>query len=351
MALKNKRILIVGGARPNFVKIAPLYREFRKRGATVTLVNAGQHYTASMNASFFKEFGMKANVVLHPSKNDPSKQFADMLEGIGRAIRNVKPALVIVVGDVNATLAATLAAQLYHVPVAHVEAGLRSFNSAMLEERNRILVDHSSELLFATEESGMRNLKREGLAKKSFLVGNIMIDAAELFAGKAKKRTGKFYFCTLHRAENVDNKKTFAAILKALSKIAKDAPIYLPLHPRTEKKAKEFGLMQEVEKIFRLLPPLPYTETLGYERDAALVLTDSGGMQEETTFFGTPCLTLRDETERPVTVMRGTNVIAGTSEQSILTAYRKRKKRTTVRIPLWDGNTAKRIADIIGERI
>jgi UDP-N-acetylglucosamine 2-epimerase (non-hydrolysing) len=273
---------------------------------------------------------------------------ADIMIGLEKIFLSEKPDLVVVVGDVNSTLSAALVANKMGIKLAHVEAGLRSGNKLMPEETNRILTDKLSDLLFVTEEDGVANLKREGITKGVYSVGNIMIDTLTLLLPKVKKSTEHFYFCTLHRAENVDNKKVFAEILDALEEISHDAVIYLPLHPRTAKMAEKFGLEGRLKKIFKILPPLSYQETLYYQKNAKLVLTDSGGIQEETSFLGTPCLTLRTETERPITVKKGTNKIAGVTRASILKAYvehpRKHKK---TKIPLWDGKTAKRIVKIL----
>jgi UDP-N-acetylglucosamine 2-epimerase (non-hydrolysing) len=347
MNLKKKHIILVGGARPNFMKITPLYLELKKRGAKVTLVNAGQHFDAEMSGDFFREFGVKPDVVLQPSRNTEHEQFSDMLMGLGKEYARLQPDLAIVVGDTNTTLAAALAARLQDIPVAHVEAGLRSFNRVMREERNRILVDSMSQFLFITEKSARENIRAERLTGKVFLVGNVMMDMIRLFPPKPLGISEPFFFATLHRPENVDDQKIFGDILDALEVIARDAPIYLPLHPRTKKRAEEFGYGKRLSEIFRLLSPLGYAATIAYEKEAELVLTDSGGLQEETTFLGTPCITLREETERPITVEKGTNMIGGITKTSILRAYKKPRRAKKRVIPLWDGKTAGRIADTL----
>jgi UDP-N-acetylglucosamine 2-epimerase (non-hydrolysing) len=258
------------------------------------------------------------------------------------------PALVVVVGDVNTTLAATRTAHALAIPVAHIEAGLRSFNSKMPEEYNRVETDKISSILFVTEKSGLKNLRKEGIKQGVFLVGNIMLDTVRLFKKRVQcPQKSPFYFVTLHRAENVDDKQVFSNILDALEKIAEDAPLFLPLHHRTRMQAEYFGFSKRLHRTFIILPPLSYTEALSYEKYATLVLTDSGGIQEETSFLGTPCITLRTETERPITVEKGTNVIGGVTTESILRAYRAYKKtgfpRKKVSIPLWDGKAAERI--------
>lgn len=344
----SKTIALVAGARPNFMKVAPLVFSFQKHQVPFHLINTGQHFDASMAKNFFDEFGVQPDFTLQPSQSSVVQQLSDIMLGLEKIWTEFPPALVVVVGDVNSTLAAALVAQKMHIPVAHVEAGLRSYNKKMPEENNRILVDAISDLLFVTMEDGKQNLQKENISGKIYEVGNIMIDTLASQIREVEESSEEFYFCTLHRAENVDEKEVFEEILDALEVIAEDAKIYFPLHPRTQKKAIEFGLLERMKNIFHLLPPLSYTESLFYQKNARLVLTDSGGVQEETTYLGTPCLTLRSETERPITVSSGTNTIAGISTESILKAYKEKKKeKISVHIPLWDGMTAERITQII----
>lgn len=341
--IKNN-IAILGGARPNFMKIAPLYWELTRAGANFFVINAGQHYSREMSADFLTEFGVKVTYTLTPDGADSVKQFADIIVGLETIFLKEKPSLLIVVGDVNATLAGAIVAKKMGIPLAHVEAGLRSRNHSMHEEHNRILVDHASSYLFVTTKEGRENLRREGIENNVYDVGNLMIDTLLRYAGEIKKTDEEFYFCTLHRSENVDDKETFGGILSALEKIAQDKPIYMPLHPRTEKMAKKWGYFLRMKKNLKLLAPLSYEETIFYEKNALLVLTDSGGVQEESSVLGVPCLTLRTETERPVTVTLGTNTIAGVTKRSILAAYKKKSlKRKKVSIPLWDGKAVSRI--------
>lgn len=341
-------IAIVCGARPNFMKVAPLCHEFEKRGVPFRLINTGQHYDESMSESFFRSFKIRPDVTLTPSRETTVKQFADIMVGLEDVWLAERPELIMVVGDVNSTLAAALVANKMKIRLAHVEAGLRSFNREMPEERNRVLTDRIADLLFVTMEEGIKHLHDEGITNGVHLVGNLMIDTLAMFASNAKSTDERFFFCTLHRAENIDRNERFTEILDALEVISKDAPIYLPLHPRTKKMAEAFGLMPRLEKIFKLLPPLGYAESVYYQKNAALVLTDSGGVQEETSYLGVPCLTLRTETERPVTVTQGTNTIAGVGRESILEAYcAKDMSHKEISIPFWDGKAAERIADII----
>ena len=337
-------IAFIGGARPNFMKLAPLAVALKKERMPFFVVNTGQHFDAAMAGRFFQEFGLAPDYSLKPSRASTLRQMADILLGCEKIFTREKPALVVVVGDVNSTLCAALAARKMNIPVAHVEAGLRSRNPAMPEETNRILTDHMSDMLFVTEESGLKNILSEGIATRARFVGNIMIDTLASVLPSIGESKEKFYFATLHRAENVDRKDVFSSILDALQVIAKDLTIYLPLHPRTKKTAAAFGFLPRMRRALAILPPLSYHETIFYEKNACLILTDSGGIQEEASFLGVPCLTLRTETERPITVTRGTNTVAGVTRESILRAYRRvqfRKKKC--RIHLWDGKAGERI--------
>lgn len=347
MKTKDK-IIIIAGARPNFMKVAPLCHELKRLKIKYSLVNTGQHFTAKMSGDLLKEFGVKPDYTINPPHTSAIAQFSVIVAEIGKIFEKEEPSFVIVVGDVNSTLAGAIVANKMGIPLAHIEAGLRSSNRTMPEEINRIIVDQISDVLFVTEENGIENLKKEKINGTVYFVGNIMIDTLKMFLPEVKKTNEEFYFCTLHRAENVDDKERFSGILDALEIIAQNSKVYLPLHPRTEKMAKKFKLTQRMKKIFSLLPPLSYKESLFYQKNAKLVLTDSGGVQEESSFLGTPCITLRDETERPITVTYGTNIVAGTRKTDILKAYEKRRVgQQKTAIPLWDGKTAKRIVEIL----
>jgi len=340
--------MIIAGARPNFMKVAPLCHELKRLKIPYSLVNTGQHFTREMSDDLLKEFGVKPHYTINPPHTSAVAQFSVIVAELGKIFEKEKPSFVLVVGDVNSTLAGAIVANKMGIPLAHIEAGLRSFNRKMPEEINRIIVDQISDILFVTEENGVENLMKEKVNGKVYFVGNIMIDTLKMFLPEVQKTNEEFYFCTLHRAENVDDKERFMGILDALEIIAKDNQIYLPLHPRTEKMAKRFMLMTRMKKIFSLLPPLSYKESLFYQKNAKLVLTDSGGVQEETSFLGTPCITLREETERPITVTHGTNVVAGARKAGILKVYAKCKlSKQKTALPLWDGKTAKRILRII----
>jgi UDP-N-acetylglucosamine 2-epimerase (non-hydrolysing) len=330
------------------MKVAPLCRALESRDMAYSLINTGQHYDDNMSEAFFRDFRIAPHITLNPSRVSAIKQFADIMIGLEDAWTQERPSMVVVVGDVNSTLAGALVANQLKLPLVHVEAGLRSFNRDMPEERNRVLTDRLADLLFVTMEEGIAHLEREGKTENVHLVGNIMIDTLAMFLPDVPTTDERFYFCTLHRAENIDHEERFGAILDALEEIAKDAPIYLPMHPRTEKMARAFGFRDRMDRIFKITPPLSYKDSVYRQKNAALVLTDSGGVQEETSFMGTPCLTLRTETERPITVTSGTSTIAGVTKETILQAYRDKdmeKKKTN--IPLWDGHAAERIADII----
>ncbi len=347
MKIKEK-IAIIAGARPNFMKVAPLYYELKKRNIGCVFINTGQHFTKAMSDNFLKEFGIKPDYAIKPTAISVIAQFSEIIAGLGKIFEKEKPFLVIVVGDVNSTLAGAIVANKMGIPLAHIEAGLRSYNRKMPEEINRIIVDQLSDLLFVTEKEGMGNLKKEKIVGKVYFIGNIMIDLLCRFLPYIKKTSEEFYFCTLHRAENIDDKKTFEGILDALEVISHDKKIYMPLHPRTEKMARKFKLISRLKNIFSLLPPLSYKESLFYQKNAELVLTDSGGVQEETSFLGIPCITLRTETERPITVIRGTNILAGVRKKEILAVYNKRYRgRKKTAMPLWDGRAAERIVNII----
>lgn len=345
-----KKIAIIGGARPNFMKIMPLAKELDLQKIPFFIINTGQHFSPEMSGKLLSEFGIKPKYNLRPSHKSVVRQFADILTGLEAIFLEEKPDLIIVVGDVNSTLIGALVANKLHIKLVHIEAGLRSHNYQMPEEYNRKITDNLADILFATTKNDVENLKKEKAAGKIYHVGNIMLDTLKYHLDKLpfRKTEEKYYFCTFHRAENVDDPAVFRGILDALREIAKDAPIYLPLHPRTEKMAKKFGYYKNLKSIFKILSPLGYQETVLFQKNAKLILTDSGGIQEEASFLGVPCLTLRTETERPITIQSGTNTLAGVSKASILKTYKNKKLNyKKAKIPLWDGQTAKRIVKIL----
>jgi len=343
-----KKIAIIGGARPNFMKVAPLCTAFEKNGISYFLVNTGQHFSKNMSADFFEEFGITPHFEIAPRRDDTLMMIADIKDGLENIFVDEQPDLVLVVGDVHSTRAAAEVAKKLDIKLGHIEAGLRSYNNLMPEEHNRVVTDRLSDYLFVTCDDGVGNLKKEGISEGVYFVGNLMIDTLAQFEDQKRPQDESYYFCTLHRAENVDSNEVFVEILDALEEISKDKPIYLPLHPRTKKRAEEFGLMERMNAIFVLLDPLSYSECVGYQKYADLVLTDSGGIQEETTYLGVPCLTLRTETERPVTVSEGTNCIGGVCKESIISAYHQIDfDQIRPIIHYWDGKTSERIIHVL----
>jgi UDP-N-acetylglucosamine 2-epimerase (non-hydrolysing) len=354
------RILAVAGARPNFMKIAPLLREAAGRPHLRThLVHTGQHYDAAMSTGFFEELGIaEPDANLGVGSGSHAAMTAEVLRRIEPILLEQRPDALLVVGDVNSTLAATLAAVKLGVPVAHVEAGLRSFDRSMPEEINRLLTDAVSHWLFVTEPSGRENLLREGVpAERIHLVGNVMIDTLLAHAARARERDTLERFgleprgyavLTLHRPSNVDDSARLRALFAVLEELHEEHPVVFPIHPRT-RAAIERDLGGRAPRL-QLTEPLGYLDFLRLMIDARLVLTDSGGIQEETTALGIPCLTLRENTERPVTVTQGTNRIVGTDPATIRTEVRKILEggAQKSRVPdLWDGQAACRIVDVL----
>jgi UDP-N-acetylglucosamine 2-epimerase (non-hydrolysing) len=360
-------LMLVVGTRPNFIKIAPIMRALRAADVVdPMLVHTGQHYDAAMNDVLFAELALPdPDVHLGVGSGSHAVQTGRVMQAIEPVIERAAPDLLMVVGDVNSTLAAALVAVKKGVPVAHVEAGLRSFDRTMPEEINRVLTDQISDLLFTTEQEAERNLAREGIpAARVFFVGNVMIDSllhalpqavppARLFERYAppafhSRPDGGFAAATLHRPGNVDDPEALRALLSTFGAIAERLPLVVPLHPRTAHAIEQHGLTPLLDAPALLtVPPQPYLVMLGLLKGARLVLTDSGGIQEETTSLGVPCLTLRDNTERPITVSHGTNRVVGTDPATILAAVDEilegDGKRGRIP-PLWDGRAAERIA-------
>jgi len=355
------RILAVAGARPNFMKIAPLMHELAKRPSRFEpiLVHTGQHYDKAMSDSFFHDLGIpEPDVNLGVGSGSHGEQTAQVLMKIERLLIKRRPHVVLVVGDVNSTLAATLAAVKLHIPVAHVEAGLRSGDRDMPEEINRILTDSVSHWLFTTEAAAQTNLLREGVPSDQIhFVGNVMIDTLLAHRERALKldtleRLGLipkgYAVLPLHRPSNVDSPDQLRRLFEVLGRLNTELPVVFPVHPRTAKAIERH--LGGAEPELRMTAPLGYLEFLRLMMDAEMVLTDSGGIQEETTALGVTCLTLRDSTERPVTVSEGTNTIAGTDPAEIektITKIRQSEVRKGRRPALWDGHAATRIVDIL----
>lgn len=359
--MSDSPILTVVGARPNFMKAAPIHRAFEARGIPHQIIHTGQHYDDAMSKVFFDELRMpEPAVYLGVGSGSHATQTAEVMLGIEEAFRKRKPRLVNVVGDVNSTMAAAIVAAKLHIPVAHVEAGLRSRDRAMPEEVNRVVTDAVADLLLTPSPDADANLLAEGKPAAAIVcVGNVMIDTLLFNLESAKAldvpaRMGleprRYAILTLHRPSNVDVKSTFVRILSALEDIQEKVPIVFPVHPRTRKCIEAHGLVERFDRASRIrrVEPLGYLEFLSLSARAALVLTDSGGLQEESTALGIPCLTLRENTERPITVDEGTNVVVGTDDGRIrgaaaaILAGRGKAGRIPAR---WDGKTAERIVD------
>jgi UDP-N-acetylglucosamine 2-epimerase (non-hydrolysing) len=364
--MRKPLVCLVAGARPNFVKVAPLDRAFRRSGLfRVRLVHTGQHYDDAMSGSFFRDLGMSApDASLNVGSGSHAAQTARVLDAFEQDLLAHEPDLVVVVGDVNSTSACALAAAKMHYPdgrrprVAHVEAGLRSFDRGMPEEINRIVTDSIADYLFVTEPSGADNLSREGHPlERVFLVGNVMIDTLLSQAARARARgawrgfgmTHQAYgVVTLHRPSNVDDPCRLLELAAGLESAAASLPLIFPVHPRTRARLDEAGAGG-----FRRLvmcDPLPYIDCLSLLAGARAVITDSGGIQEETTVLGVPCLTLRDTTERPITITHGTNRLIGSHPAAILRELETVLSSPMPNVaapPLWDGRAAERIVDIL----
>jgi len=362
------RIVNVVGARPNFMKIAPLMEEYRRHpDIEPLLVHTGQHYDEKMSDLFFKQLGIpEPDVNLEIGSGTHAVQTAEIMKAFEPVVATYRPDAVLVVGDVNSTIACGLVAVKLAVRLIHVEAGLRSGDRSMPEEINRLLTDAISDLLFCTEQSGVDNLVKEGVSRNRIhLVGHVMIDTLLGHLEKARQSTilddlrrqgclhgDGFAVLTLHRPSNVDDPEVFSRILDALEVIQRDLPILFPIHPRTRKNIASLGLQDRVAGLanLHLLDPIGYLDFLKLQATARIVLTDSGGIQEETTVLKVPCLTLRENTERPVTTEIGSNQVVGTDPERIVAAYRAALSGTWRQVqipPLWDGHAAERIVTII----
>jgi len=351
-------ICSIVGARPNFMKIAPVYLELEKRGMPQLLVHTGQHYDPAMSDVFFEELGLpQPDAFLGVGSGTHAEQTARVMTALEPICAEHRPDLVIVGGDVNSTLAAALVAAKLGIPVAHIEAGLRSFDRSMPEEINRVLTDHISELLFTSELSGNANLLHEGIpSDRIHMVGNCMIDSLKRHLDLALARSAwerfslspkEYGIVTLHRPAAVDEPASLEEFRRALREVGQQLPLLFPVHPRTRESIGRTGLDW---RPVRLTDPIGYIDFLGLMAQARIVLTDSGGIQEETTALGVPCVTMRNNTERPATVEMGTNRIAGTTYAGIVTAASQALSATNEAKgmpPLWDGAAAGRVADTL----
>ncbi len=360
--MNSKPIILVVGARPNFMKIAPIYAELASRNQKLILLHTGQHYDDNMSKVFFDDLGMpRPDIYMGIGSGSHAYQTGTVMIEFEKICQEKDPAMVVVVGDVNSTVACTIVCAKMGIPCAHVEAGLRSFDRDMPEEINRILTDAVADLLLTPSPDGDEHLRAEGIAKERIIrVGNVMIDSLYNNLVKAESSSiqtdlgleTNYSILTLHRPSNVDDPTVFAGIISALEVIGEKIQIVFPMHPRTEKMARQFSLYQRIAEIskIKITGPVGYLDFIALMSGAKLVLTDSGGLQEETTALGIPCITLRENTERPITVTEGTNTIVGCDPDLI--------KSTAIdaittggksgRIPeLWDGKTAKRIADVL----
>jgi UDP-N-acetylglucosamine 2-epimerase (non-hydrolysing) len=350
------RIVCVAGARPNYMKVKPVMDALEERGAEVVLVHTGQHYDAAMNDVFFAELGIRTpDHYLRAGSGSHATQTAAVMTAFEPLLEQLSPDVVVVVGDVNSTMACSLVTAKSESRLAHVEAGLRSRDWSMPEEVNRVVTDRISDYLLAPSPDAVDNLLAEGHgADQVALVGNVMVDTLlanldRALGGDTLARlgltTGQYGLVTLHRPANVDDPVTFAELLVGLDKIAQLCPLVLPAHPRAEPQLRAAGLSSRIT----IIPPAGYLDFVALEAGAALVLTDSGGVQEETTILGTPCLTLRDNTERPITITEGTNRLVGRDPARVLAeAISVLESPPARRAPaLWDGKAAVRIADAI----
>jgi UDP-GlcNAc3NAcA epimerase len=347
----RKKILTVIGARPQFIKAAPVSMALKKSGRfREVLVHTGQHYDRNMSGVFFKEMGIPhPDYNLEAGSGTHAEQTGNIMQRLEPLLIKEKPAMVLIYGDTNSTLAAALTAAKLHIPVVHVEAGLRSFNMEMPEEINRIVADRLSSLLFAPTRTAVENLKREGIRCNVFKTGDVMYDAARIFSEKARKtsrvlenlrlKPGAYRLATVHRAENTDDKTRLRNILKALSVLGREMPLVFPVHPRTRKMIDRFGLAQHTQGLV-LIEPAGFLDMVSLEAGAALILTDSGGVQKEAYFHRVPCVTLRNETEWVETVASGWNVLADVRDPGKILAVATAKRKNRLIHEYGNGKTA-----------
>ncbi len=368
MTKGSLQIHLIAAARPNFMKIAPLFHELKKRSwAQPAIVHTGQHYDLNMSDAFFTDLNLpEPDIHLGVGSGTHAEQTGNVMIAYERVLVESKPDLAIVVGDVNSTLAATVASVKLGIPVAHLEAGLRSFDRTMPEEINRILTDSVADILWTPSPDGDHNLLKEGVAgEKIERVGNIMIDSLEMLRQKIEDNgayrelgltPGTYGIVTLHRPANVDSKDSLERICRILSRISLETPLVFPVHPRTRARLEEFGLAEALtsEPNINVAAPQSYIRFMNMVFNCRIAITDSGGIQEETSYMGIPCLTVRPNTERPITVTQGTNRLTSIADmeataKEILNGQSESVRKATP-IELWDGKTAVRVADAIYKR-
>jgi len=365
--VNKKKVLSVVGARPNFMKIAPIYRAFQKYSDTVDFLicHTGQHYDSKMSDAFFNDLELPyPNYFLNVGSASHAVQTAKIMTGFEEILNELKPDLVLVVGDVNSTLAATLTAKKMNIPVAHIEGGLRSFDRGMPEELNRIVTDSICDYCFITEEDAIFNLAKENFPKENiFFVGNTMIDSLVFAKEKVQKsailekleiKKDEYALVTLHRPSNVDDRTQLEMLCKVIAYIAEKKKVVFPIHPRTLKNIENFGLSNYIQKNVVITEPLGYIEFQKVMQNSSFVITDSGGLQEETTFLSISCITLRTSTERPITCSKGTNILIDPNFDNIKIELDKifagNTKKGTIPY-LWDGKASERISKIITHQI
>lgn len=360
------KIISVVGARPNFMKIAPVIEELNKNKIDNMLVHTGQHYDVNMSDDFFKDLKLREpDLNLNVGSSSHAKQTAEIMVKLEEVLLQQKPSLIIVVGDVNSALAASITASKLKIKTAHIEAGLRSFDFDMPEEINRILTDQVSDFLFCTEKSGVENLKNEGIKDgKIFLAGNVMIDSLIKNLSNAEKSSiqkkmkieNDYCVITAHRPENVDNENNLKILADIIDEIQKDIIAVYPIHPRTMKMLQQFNLDKKISnmKNLKICEPLGYIDFLKLTKNSKFVVTDSGGLQEETSYLKVPCLTIRKNTERPITVEKGTNTVTGLNKKNVMSEIKKINEglyKKGQEIEYWDGKSSERIVKILKGKI
>lgn len=356
-----KTIIHVVGARPNFIKAAPLIAEIEKSWDVENLIiHTGQHYDHNMSQQFFDELNIpKPDYNLNAGGGSHAKQTADIMVGCEKIFQEKLPEFIIVYGDINSCVAAAMVAKKLHIKVVHIESGLRSYDRKMPEEINRVMTDSISDILFVTCQDGVDNLIKEGIYSNVHLVGNTMIDSLVNFKDKFNTSSildtlniikGEYILSTLHRPSNVDDQHSLYSLMSTMEKMAKDNVVVFPIHPRTKNNLQKYNIFKKYNSIknLKIIEPQGYIDFMCLQKNAKLIITDSGGIQEESSYFQTPCLTVRDNTERPVTITHGTNKLIGADYKNIIPQIGLMENKTS-NIDLWDGKSSKRIVKILKE--